>query len=323
MLESPVRESATNGSRDTEFKAFGAVTGLFGLVWLLNAAIQARAWLFAPDGASGANLLKAFATAESNAPAWLKPMLGGVLHGIQAVGPRAVAAAMVAIALVLGLSLLTRRALGTFAAIGVLYSLVCWVLLDSLGFPYSHGQTDPGVFIPYAIAFLFVLSLHPPGAAAPGGRRPSDALWETSRLLFGLLWAFDAALKWLPGFMFHFSSQITSIISGQPQWIADWLHLVALVIATVGPVVVAVVVGLVETIIALSLLSRRGLRLILPVGIAYSLAVWATAEAFGGPYSAAGTGVRGNVLGNVIIYLVPFLFLGTRLYARSTKAPAT
>ena len=92
--------------------------------------------------------------------------------------------------------------------------------------------------------------------------------------------------------------------------------------AMVGPVPVAVIVALVETVIALGLLSGRGLRFLLPIGIAYSLGVWATAEAFGGPYSAMGTGVRGNVIGNVIVYLVPFFFLSVGLYARLTETPA-
>ncbi len=323
MAGSPIRKIMTNGSRDIEFKAFEVITGLFGLVWLLNAAVQARAWLFAPDGAAGANLLNAFTNAEAKAPAWLQPALTGALHGIEAVGPRTVAAGMVAIAVVLGFSLLTRRAVGAFAVVGVVYSLVCWVLLAALGFPYSNGQTDPGVFIPYAIAFLVVLSLYPPsGAAVHRKPWPNNPLWETSRLLFGLLWAFDAALKWLPAFLFHFSSQITSVIPGQPQWVADWLHFVAQVIAMVGPVPVAVIVALIETVIAVGLLSGRGLRLILPIGIAYSLAVWATAEAFGGPYSAAGTGVRGNVIGNAIIYLIPFFYLSAELYGRVLETPA-
>jgi hypothetical protein len=306
--------------RDSKFKAFELLTRLFGVIWLLNAAFQARAWLFAPDGAAGANLLNAFAKAEAKAPGWLKPVLVGVLHGVQAVGPTAVAAVMVAIAAAFGLSLLTRRALAVFAVFGVFYSLVCWVLLDALGFPYAYGQTDPGVFIPYAVAFLFVLSVRPAhGVAARRNVQVVNPLWETSRLLFGLLWAFDAGLKWLPAFLFHFSSQITSIIAGQPHWIADWLHFVALVIGTVGPLLVAVIIALIETVIALGILSGRGLPLILPLGIVYSLAVWATAEAFGGPYTAAGTGVRGNVIGNVVIYLIPFLFLSAELYARSVR----
>ena len=306
--------------RDIKFRAFELLTGLFAVVWLLNAAFQARAWLFAPDGAARANLLNAFANAEAKAPGWLQSVLAGVLHGVQAVGPTTVAVVMVIIAAALGLSLLTRRALAVFAAFGFLYSLVCWVLLDALGFPYAHGQTDPGVFIPYAIAFLFVLSIRRPhGDSAYREVEVINPLWETSRLLFGLLWAFDAALKWLPAFMFHFSSQITSVIAGQPHWIADWLHFVALVIDMAGPVLVAVIIALVETAIALGLLSGRGLPLILPLGVLYSLAVWATAEAFGGPYTAAGTGVRGNVIGNVIIYLIPFLFLSAELYARNVR----
>ena len=312
----------TNGSRPIESKAFEIITSLFGMIWLLNAVIQARSWLFAPDGMSGANLIDAFTNAETKAPAWLQPVLSQVLHGIHAVGPQIVAAGMVAIAVLFGVALLTRRALSTVAVIGVLYSLVCWVLLDALGFPYSNGQTDPGVFIPYAIAFLFVLSIYSPhGLAEQGGLQPKNPLWNTSCILFGLLWAFDAALKWLPGFLFHFTSQITSVIPGQPPWIADWLHFVALVITTLGPTLVAVIVALIETVIAIGLLSGRGLRFILPIGIAYSLGVWATAEAFGGPFSAAGTGVRGNVIGNVIIYLIPFFYLSIEpFYARLSNA---
>lgn len=306
-----------NDARAFERRGFESIIALFGLVWLLNAAVQARAWLFAPQGVAAANLLNTFADAQAKAPVWLKPLLAGVLHGVQTVGPATVAVVMVAIAAALGVSMVTRRALSVFAVVGVIYSLVCWVLLDALGFPYTNGQTDPGVFIPYAIAFLFVLSTRPTRLGERHRQEPAfDPLWESARLLFGLLWAFDATLKWLPAFLFHFTNQITSAIPGQPHWIADWLHFVVLAIVTVGPLFGAVVVALVETVIALSLLSGRGLSLILPFSIAYSLGVWATAEAFGGPYTATGTGVRGNVIGNVIIYLIPFLFLGVKLYAR-------
>lgn len=303
--------AVTVGAHNRRSEAFEVITALFGAVWLLNGAIAARTWLFAPHGS--ANLLAAFAGAEAKAPFWLKPVLAGVLGGIKAVGPETIAIVMVTIAALLGFSLLTRRALKGFAAFGVAYSLVLWVVLGALGFPYAGGQTDPGVFIPYAIGFLFVLGL-------PQRGTPDNRVWDTARLLFGVLWAFDAALKWLPAFLFHFTSQITSVIAGQPLWVADWLHFVASVIVAVGPVFVAVVVALVETAIAISLLANRGLRFMLPFAIAYSLAVWATAEAFGGPFTAAGTGVRGNVIGNAIIYLIPLFYLSAGYYAAAAQS---
>jgi len=205
---------------------------------------------------------------------------------------------------------LLRVRVAVAARFGIVYSLICWVVLDGFGFPYRNGQTDPGVFIAYAIAFLFVLAVAPAlqgqEAASTGS---SGSLWRMARLSFGALWLFDAALKWLPAFLLHFRSQITSVIAGQPHWVAVWLGFIAAMVTLVGPVLVAVLVGLAETLIAAGLLAGRWLRVIIPFGIAYSLSVWVSAEAFGGPYTAAGTGVRGNVLGNVLIYLIPFVFL--------------
>ncbi|HET9108348.1 MAG TPA: hypothetical protein VFN79_14300 [Steroidobacteraceae bacterium] len=288
--------------------AFGVLTNVFGAIWLANAAFQAMAWLAVP--AAKANFIHALAKPASKVPEAVRPLLLAAVHGTEAAGPRIVAGCMVVIAALLGVALLTRRHVGLAARVGIVYSAICWVFLNGFGFPYSGGQTDPGVFVAYAIAFLFVLSV----AAAIEGRSPaasesSDRLWHAARISFGLLWLFDAALKWLPAFLFHFTSQITSVIPGQPAWIAAWLGFVATVIRAVGALPVAILVGLSETAIAVALLSGRWLRLAIPFGIAYSLAVWSTAEAFGGPYSAAGTGVRGNVLGNVLMYLIPFLFL--------------
>ncbi len=289
-------------------RALSVLTGIFGLVWLINAAFQAEAWLSVPG--ARANFIRALAKPASKVPGWIQPLLLAGLHGVKAVGPQIVAACLVVIAALLGIALLTHRKVALAARVGIVYSTICWLFLNGLGFPYSDGQTDPGVFVAYAIAFLFVLSgapaLERPGADAP---EFGDRFWKAARIGFGLLWLFDASLKWLPAFLLHFTSQITSVIPGQPRWIAAWLGFVAEVIHAIGPVPVAVLVALSETAIALSLLSGRWLRYFIPFGIAYSLGVWSTAEAFGGPYSMAGTGVRGNVLGNVLIYLIPFLFL--------------
>ncbi len=289
-------------------RALRNLTGLFGVVWLVNAAFQAKGWLIGPS--ARAHFLHALGKPATQVPAWIQPLLGGIDRGIQAVGPEIVAGLMVVIAVLLGLALLTRTKVAFAARFGIVYSLICWVVLNGFGFPYSGGQTDPGVFMAYAIAFLFVLAAAP--ALQPQGEvaaAPVQRLWNAARIWFGLLWLFDAALKWLPAFLLHFRSQITSVIPGQPHWIAAWLGFVAQIVVAVGPVLVAVVVGLAEIVIAVGLLARRWLNLILPFAFLYSLAVWATAEAFGGPYTAAGTGVRGNVLGNVLIYLIPLVFL--------------
>lgn len=302
----------------SQVRALRVLSAAFGAVWLANAAFQAAAWLVVAGGR--AHFLHALAKSAGNVPTWIRPLLLGIDAGIGLIGAQVVAGGMVVIAVLLGLALLTRRKVDFAAKFGIAYSLICWIVFNGFGFPYSNGQTDPGVFIAYAIAFLFVL------AAAPALRSrraqacpPVAGTWNLARICFGLLWLFDAMLKWLPAFLLHFTSQITSIIPGQPHWIAVWLGFIAQLIAVIGPVVVASLVGLSETLIGVSLLSGRWLRAILPFAFVYSLAVWSTAEAFGGPYTAAGTGVRGNVLGNVFIYLIPLAFLWIGERARTSR----
>jgi hypothetical protein len=166
------------------------------------------------------------------------------------------------------------------------------------------------VFIAYAIAFLFVLAVAPVIAPdAPAGAAPRPRLWRAGTLLFALLWCFDAVLKWMPGFLFHFLDQLSPAIQGQPAPIAAFIGLIVHVVTVIGPVPVAILIALAETALALSLLSGVLVGLSIPAGLLYSLAVWSSAEGFGGPYGPGGTGVRGDVLGNVLIYALIFVFL--------------
>ena len=306
----------------TQQSRLRVLLALFGLVWLINAGFQAVAWLAAPNAST--HFIHALAKSTTVVPRWVQPLLMTGLHSAQSLGLGIVAAIMVLLAILLGLALLTQRKVAFAARVGIIYSIICWIFLDGFGFPYANGQTDPGVFVAYAIAFLFVLSVAPvfdrEGTKAP---EIDERLWHWARIAFGLLWLFDAVLKWIPPFLLHFSSQITSVIPGQPHWIAAWLSFVAELVHAIGPIPVAVVVALAETAIAIGLLSGRWMRLVIPVGMLYSVAVWTTAEAFGGPYSTAGTGVRGNVLGNVLIYLIPFLFLWVGNSSQRSAAETT
>ena len=299
--------TATARSDGTHNPSLTSIVRLFGAIWVGNALFQATAWLIVPSAAH--NFLHALAKPASKVPDWIRPLLLAALEITRTLGPGIVAAVLVALAVFLGLALLSGRKVALAARTGLVFSTVCWVFLDGFGFPYGGGQTDPGVFVAYATAFLFVLASVPAVDGRSEDGTTAGRRWHIARISFGVLWLFDAALKWLPAFLFHFSSQITSVIPGQPHWIAAWLGFVVAVVHAVGPVPVAVLVGLSELAIAIALLTGKWLRVFVPFGAAYSLAVWATAEAFGGPYSTAGTGVRGNVLGNVLIYLIPFLFL--------------
>lgn len=204
---------------------FKILISLYGIVWLGNAMFEAGAWLFGPQQTAHKHLIDVFAKAANNAPEWLKPTLLGVTNYVHIAGPHTIAIVMVTLSTLIGFALLTRLALRPLAVFGFAYSLVLWLVLEALGFPYSHGQTDPHVMPVYALIFLFILAIQPEIASdfARNQRFP-NTLWNTARRLFGILWLFDAGLKWLPAFMFHFVSQITAVIPGQPPWIAAWLN---------------------------------------------------------------------------------------------------
>ena len=296
---------------------FRMLVTLFGLIWLINAGFQFSTWVWHPDHGGSSRLLHVFTAATTYAPAWLRPCLLWITDVVRGTGPHLVALAMVTIALLLGLSLISRIGVRAACWLGIAYSVACWVVLCALGYPYGGGQTDPGVFPAYVIAFVFVLSVLPEISRQPQASRPQAALWTTGRVLFGLLWGFDAVLKWEPYFLTHFLDQLTPASQGQPAWIAAYIGLVVAIVTAVGPLAVAVVVALVETVFAVSLLTGRWMRVFVPLGFLYSLAVWTTAEGWGGPYTSAGTGIRGNVLGNVLIYALIYLFLLVPLLRRA------
>ena len=303
----------------TSRNAFRHLVTLFGLIWLINAGFQVSAWLWQPEHGGSTALLTVFTKATKVAPDWLRPLLLEITSLVRGIGPHWIALGMVAIALLLGLSLISRIGIAAACWLGIAYSLVCWVALCALGYPYAGGQTDPGVFPAYVIAFVFVLSVLPTISGPSPASGPVAWLWTAGRRLFGLLWAFDAALKWVPYFLTHFLDQLTPAVQGQPAWIAAYIGFIIIVVKTVGPLLVAVVVALVETAIAISVLTGRWLMLSVPLGFLYTLSVWTSAEGFGGPYSRAGTGVRGNVLGNVLIYAVIFLFMLVPLAQDGTR----
>jgi hypothetical protein len=300
------------------------IVAIFGVVWLFNAWFQFSAWVLQAQGGHPAPLMHVMATATKHAPAWLKPYPSWVAGLVGGIGPQFVAVIMVAIALFLGLAMIFRFKLELVAWVGIIYSLLVWVTICSLGYPYSDGGTDPGTLPVYTIAFVFVLAVAPlvdPKAEGKAQIRP--VAWRAATLLFALLWVFIATLKWAPYFLTHFMEQLTPAVDGQPGWVAAYINAVIAIVRGIGPELVAVIVAVVETLLALSLLFGAFLTYSIPLGFLYCFAVWSSAEGFGGPYGPGGTGVRGDVLGNALLYMIIFLFLAVAHQAgRKTSAAA-
>ncbi len=122
------------------------------------------------------------------------------------------------------------------------------------------------------------------------------------RIAFGALWAVDAWLKWQPAFAQGYLGYLQDAASGQPgvlkPWFDFWLSLVG-----TDPSLFAFLTALAETLIALGLIVGLARRVDYVAGFVLSLLIWATAEGFGGPYTAGSTDI-----GAAIIYA--FVFAG-------------
>jgi uncharacterized membrane protein YphA (DoxX/SURF4 family) len=102
-------------------------------------------------------------------------------------------------------------------------------------------------------------------------RTPSpSAGWTgtTVRLLFGVIFGIDAALKWLPGYRDTFLIQLKSVAVGQPAWLHGWFQF-WISLQSSAPAAFATVVGLTETGLALVLLLGVARRAGYIAGVMY------------------------------------------------------
>ncbi|MDP9300336.1 MAG: DoxX family membrane protein [Actinomycetota bacterium] len=125
------------------------------------------------------------------------------------------------------------------------------------------------------------------------------------RIVFGLAWAVDAWFKWQPAFVNGFTSYLSGAKEGQPAWVKDWIGF-WIDIVKVNPRLLAYIVAVAETAVAIGLLLGVFSNFTYLVGSLLTLVIWTTAEGFGGPYVAGSTDI-----GGAIIYVIVFgcLFL--------------
>jgi len=133
------------------------------------------------------------------------------------------------------------------------------------------------------------------------------------RIAFGLVWAIDATLKWLPGFRESFPSMLDNAATGQPGWLDPWFDLWTC-LPHREALVMAYGAASTETIIAVGLVTGFARKSIYLLGVGYTVLLWATGEGFGGPYQSGSTDV-----GTAIIYT--FVFAALLLAARSGPDP--
>ncbi len=110
------------------------------------------------------------------------------------------------------------------------------------------------------------------------------------RIVFGCIWASDAAFKWQPVFLIGFVTCLTGARWSAPlvkAWIGFWIYIVK-----VDPHVFALIVAASETALAIALILGVLSKLADLGGILLALVICSTAEGFGGPYQAGSSAAR-------------------------------
>src|SRR5438105_928011 len=157
--------------------------------------------------------------------------------------------------------------------------------------------------------------------AGPQGHaeRTSVSSWRARtiallRVAFGMVWAFNAWLKWQPKFIDAFAEKISASKEGQPAviqaWISFWSHLVS-----TNPHLFAYLLASTETAIAVFLIFGFLTNLTCLVGILLSLGIWSVAEGFGGPYQLGDSTDVGTALPYALIFAALLAIGASRYYS--------
>jgi hypothetical protein len=239
--------------------------------------------------------------------------------------------------LFIALALLTGKGMRAALWVGIGYLLFLWIFIEHGGdFDPMTGGTDIGTAPSYILLLVFVWAgWHV--RTAQGSQRDFDTGWywvHAARVMFGFVWAWDALYKLRPHFLTHFTSYLVGPnamsgvgatamagMSGQPGWVVAWLHGWVGFIDATSPLAFGIATAVIEVVIACGLVTGRGLRVVLPLGLIFSLLIWITAEGFGGPFGNGTTGMPGNMFGTAIIYAL--LFAGLMIVYRWPFVPRT
>lgn len=135
--------------------------------------------------------------------------------------------------------------------------------------------------------------------------RRASALKTLFRVLFGVVWLIDGALKFTSGFVNTFPTAVQTAQSNSPSWLAGWYSFWISQAGTNATLIVYTVGGL-ELLLGLALVFGFLRKVAYLGGVILSLLIWAVPEGFGGPY-AGGTG--GTDVGAGVVYALLFLGL--------------
>lgn len=128
------------------------------------------------------------------------------------------------------------------------------------------------------------------------------------RIVFGVVWAVDAALKWTPHFINGYLDHLDEGSVGRPDWLRPWFRFWH-DLQSPAPAAAAYFVAITETLIAAALLLGVARKLTFLSATAFSLMIWAIPEGFGGPYTGRGADVDVSAGLIYALVFVSLLFL--------------
>lgn len=211
-----------------------------------------------------------------------------------------VVAAISFVKIAIAVSLLAGRGVKVMGWVGVVYALLVWLIVEHGG-EFDQDATDPGIGLPYLVAFLFVIGADRVRGDPDVGHNQMLAL---ARISFGLLWAYDALLKFQPYFLANYLDYLTEAGKDATGWQATYVAAWVALSSALGPKLIAWLVALTEAGLAAGLLLGRGLRILGPIGLVLSFVIWSVPEQWGGPYSLGVTGTPMSLVGIAVIYMV-------------------
>jgi uncharacterized membrane protein YphA (DoxX/SURF4 family) len=141
--------------------------------------------------------------------------------------------------------------------------------------------------------------------------RHAQSLKTLFRMVFGVVWLIDGALKFSAGFVDAFAGKVSP--AGQPAWLQGWFTFWSGQVNG-DPAFWVYLVGTFELLLGLALLFGFVRKVAYVCGALLSLFIWAVPEGFGGPYGPGSTDI-----GTGAVYALVFLSL---LLLNATYGPS-
>jgi len=130
-----------------------------------------------------------------------------------------------------------------------------------------------------------------------------SALKTTMRVIFGVVWGIDGALKFQPGLAASMTALINSAAQEQPAWLAPWFNFWGQTVSANSTFYVYLV-GILELALSFALILGFLRKIAYTGGLLLSFFIWSVPEGFGGPYGPGSTDI-----GTGIVYAFVFVFL--------------